>query len=100
MKYVVLSADGDRMVYCVPNKVADNLEDYCIEFSNNWLRTSPHAKKYRAGRGVCYSEEDFIEYLNQWIFPEQPSHLVENLGWIDFDENLPDKYKDCPQFNF
>ena len=41
----------------------------------------PPCKKYQVpGRGVCYNEEDFIEYLNKWKYPDQPSTLVENLG--------------------
>lgn len=98
MKNVVISADGDRKVYSVPDVVADNLREYCIEFCDKWLQSSPHAKKYRKGGGVCFNEEDFIEYLNTWIFPNQKSVFVENLGWIDFD--IPAPYTDCPQFNF
>ena len=45
MKNVIISADGDRMVYSVPDIVADNLTEYCIEFCDKWLRTSPYAKK-------------------------------------------------------
>jgi hypothetical protein len=99
LKNVVLSADGDRTVYSVPNKVADNLEEYCMEFCN-WLCTSTHAKKFRVEGGLCYNEADFIDYLNKWIFTNQQSKIIENLGWIDFECALPDKYKDCPQFNF
>ena len=29
MKNVIISADGDRIVYSVPNIVADNLTEYC-----------------------------------------------------------------------
>ena len=29
-----------------------------------------------------YNEEDFIEYLNEWVFPEEQSVLVENLGIV------------------
>lgn len=100
VKNVILSADGDRMVYSVPDEVADNLEVYCLEFCDNWLRTSPHAKKYRIKGCICYNESDFIDYLNKWIFPNEHSELVENLGWIYCDDLLPKKYKDCPQFNF
>ena len=32
MKPVILSADGDSVVYTVPDAVADNLEAYCMEF--------------------------------------------------------------------
>ncbi len=99
MKHIILSADGERKVYLVPDKVADNLESYCMEFCD-WLYTSPSAKKYRINKGVCYTEEDFIDYLNQYIFPEQPSKFIKSLGWIEFDSPLPEPYKDCPQFNF
>ena len=100
MKNVILSADGDRIVYSVPDEVADHLEAYCLEFCSKWLCTSPHAAKYRIGGGFCYNEADFIEYLNRWRFPQQPSVFVENLGWIDSDRLIPPKYKDCPSFNF
>jgi hypothetical protein len=47
MKEVILSADGDRVVYLVPDVVADNLKKYCLNFCTKWIRTDPHAKKYR-----------------------------------------------------
>ena len=100
MKNIVISADGDRKVYSVPDVVADNLREYCIEFCANWLRNDPHAKKYRKGGMTCFDEDDFIEYLNTWIFPNQKSVLVKNLGWVDFDSQLPAPYTNCPQFNF
>lgn len=43
MKNIVLSADGDRRVYSVPDTVADNLEQYCLNFCD-WLESSPQAK--------------------------------------------------------
>ena len=55
MKNVVLSADGDRMVYSVPDSVADRLDEYCLAFTE-WLYASPHARKYRIGGGLCYNE--------------------------------------------
>lgn len=88
------------MVYLVPDVVAEHLEDYCLEFCCTWLRTSPHAEKYRRGGGFCFNEADFIDYLNTWVFPEEPSRLVENLGWIEFDTPLPEGYRGCPEFNF
>ena len=97
MKYIVISADGDSKVYSVPDAVADNLREYCWEF-HEWLINSPHAEKYRIHGMVCYNEEDFIEYLNEWLFPEQKSVFVENLGWID--ENFPMPYTRCPYYNF
>lgn len=100
MKNVILSADGDRYVYCIPDESADNLEKYCMEFCDDWLKTSPNADKYRVNGILYYNQSDFIEYLNKWVFPEKRSKLVENLGWIPFDAPVPDKYKECPQFNF
>ena len=100
MKEVIISADGDSKVYLVPDVVADNLSEYCIEFCDKWMRTSPHAEKYRLHEGWCFNEEDFIEYLNEYIFPEQKSVLVKNLGWTDLGENLPAEYQSLPYFNF
>ena len=45
MKQVLLSADGEISVYCVPDAVADDLETYCLEFSCHWLHESPDAAR-------------------------------------------------------
>ena len=100
MKKVILSADGDRVVYSVPDVVADNLEKYCLEFCADWLHNSPNAKKYRIHGGVCFTEADFIDYLNQYVFPTEQSTFVKNLGWIGSGDALPEEYRDCPYFNF
>ena len=100
MKEVILSADGDSIVYLVPDAVADNLEEYCMEFCSNWLRYSPDANKYRKDGILCYTEKDFIDYLNAYVFPDCKSKMVENLGWTDFGVTLPAEYKDYPYFNF
>lgn len=100
MKEIILSADGDSMVYLVPDAVADNLSEYCVEFCDNWLWKSPNAERFRVGLGICYTEKDFIDYLNQYIFPEQKSMFVENLGWTELGKNIPMKYKHCPYYNF
>lgn len=95
MKNVILSADNEMKVYSVPDEVADDLDKYCMEFCCEWLKKSPHARKYRKGGGLLYNEEDFIEYLNKWIFPDKRSVLIENIGWT-----IPDKYRELPSFNF
>jgi len=100
MKEIILSADGDSVVYLVPDIVADNLSEYCIEFCDKWIWNSPDAKRFRIGDGVCYNEADFIEYLNQYIFPEQKSKHIKNLGWTNLGKDLPPKYKSYPYFNF
>ena len=100
MKQVILSADGDSVVYSVPDAVAENLAKYCIEFCDKWLRTSPHAKQYRVRGGLCYNEADFIDYLNRWVFPEEPSVFLKNLGWTDLGRSLSPEYRSLPYFNF
>ena len=100
MKKVILSADGDSIVYLVPDDVADNLEEYCLEFCSNWLRYSPDAEKYRKNGILCYTERDFIDYLNAYVFPNCESRIIENLGWTNLGDNLPERYKDYPNFNF
>ena len=100
MKNIVLSADGDSIIYSVPDIVADNLIEYCMEFANNWLWNSPDAEKYRTGEVVCYNESDFINYLNEYIFPNEKSVFVKNLGWTDLGKKLPEEYQALPHFNF
>lgn len=105
MKEVILSADGDSVVYSVPDEVADNLRKHCLYFCNKWIWTSPNATKYRhkdeaCGEYVAYGEADFIEYLNLWVFPDQPSIFVKNLGWTDLGKSLPIEYQNIPRFNF
>jgi len=100
VKYVLLSADNAPSVYLVPDVVADNLREYCIAFCDHWLHESPDAKEYQLGDGVGYNEEDFIKYLNKWIFPETPSLLIETLGWTASKSDVPALYKNCEWFNF
>ena len=103
MEQVLLSADGEISVYCVPDAVADDLETYCLEFSCHWLHESPDAARYRVKRGsavvVCYTEKDFIEYLNRYICTD-PSSLVTTLHNVYCKEELPEKYRGLPYFNF
>ena len=48
---------------------------------------------------VCYTEKDFIEYLNRYICAE-PSSLVTTLHNVYCKEELPEKYRGLPYFNF
>ena len=100
MKNLILSADGDSVIYSVPDIVAENLSEYCINFCNNWLRNSPDAEKYRTNGYLCYTEEDFIGYLNQYLFPDEKSVFVKNIGLTDYVKNIPEEYSDYPFFNF
>ena len=100
MKEVIISADGDSVVYLVPDAVADDLREYCISFCDKWMRTGSNAKKYKIKGVYCFNEADFIDYLNKYVFPEQRSVFVKNLGWTDLGRNLPAEYKNHPYFNF
>lgn len=100
MKEVIISADGDSILYSVPDAVANDLRGYCIEFCDKWMKTSPHAKKYRRNGGFCFDQTDFIEYLNTYVFPEEKSRFVKNLGPTEFGKKLPSEYRDLPYFNF
>ncbi len=97
MKYVVLSAGGGRGVYLVPGEAADNLRGFCLDFCGSRLRCSPKAAKHRVGGGC--NETAFIEYL-AGLFQASPPRFAESLGWTDFGEPLPGKYRGCPEFNF
>jgi len=103
MKRVLLSADSEIGVFTVPDKVAEHLEQSCLEFCCNWLHKSPDAAKYRVKMGgvtgVCYSEKDFIDYLNPYICDEQSTLLTSLTGVYDRDE-LPEEYAGLPYFNF
>lgn len=103
MKNVLLSADSEISVYAVPDEVADRLEEYCLEFCCNWLHESPDAAKYRVKMGsimgVCYSEKDFIDYLNQYICSER-STLITRLTGVYPGDELPKEYIGLPYFNF
>ena len=82
MKNVVLSADGERSVYLVPDEAADNVEELASGPFYGWLENDPRAEKYRTEQGYCFDETAFIEYLAQ-RFPDTPARFVEALG-IDF----------------
>ena len=105
MKEVIISADGDSIVYLVPDVVADNLRKYCLYFGNEWIWKSPDATKYRQRdkeglQFVVFSERDFIDYLNKYVLQEQKAVFIKNLGWTELGRNLPAKYKNHPYFNF
>lgn len=102
MREVILSAGGEAMLYAVPDAVAERLEDWCMDFCARWLWRSPDAAKYRRTVNgvtcVCFTEADFIDYLNTYAFPGRPSALIRGLG-CPFHA-VPAAYQDRPRFNF
>ena len=103
MKNVLLSHDFPISVYSVPDEVADHLEEYCNEFAFRWLWTSPHAAKYHVKIGdtvgVCFDDKDFIDYLNQYVCQE-PSVLLETFSGVYMPDEVPEKYRGLPWYNF
>lgn len=105
MAKIILSADTDWSLYSVPAEVVEQIGAFSAEF-DRWMRSSPHAGRYReqfeedgmSYTCVRYNEADFIEYLNRYAFPEQPSVLLE---WVcKFDDEIPQKYAGIPSYNF
>lgn len=100
MKEVILSADGDLTIYSVPDAVAENLYKYCMDF-NYRLQYTSFGEKYMNADGVyCYTEADFIDYLNQYVFPQERSEPIRTLGPFDLITQLPEPYRNLPRFNF
>ena len=100
MKQILLSADGPIRVYSVPDEVAADLYEWADRF-RDWMQNAPEASCYRtvfpSGTiGLCFNEEDFIQYLNNVAFPEQPSVFVQEVE----EDNIPEAFRSCPWFNF
>ncbi len=102
MKEVILSADNKAKIFLVPDDVANNLDDYCYEFCANWIWKNPNGAKllqvFDGQKVAVYDEMDFIDYLNEWIFPEQQSKLVRELEYYGYE--LPEEYNEYIQYNF
>lgn len=102
MKEVILSADNNAKIYLVPDEVADNLEEYCLDFCANWIWKNPNGAKllqvFNGHKVAVFDEADFIDYLNEWIFPKKQSTLIKELNYYDYE--LLEEYKGYPQFNF
>ena len=103
MKEVILSHDSEAMIYLVPAEVAANLDQYCWDFAANWVWHGPENGKFLKHfgdnqLGAVFGAPDFIDYLNKWVFPEQPSKLVKGLGCYDYE--IPEEYRFYPKYNF
>lgn len=102
MKKVILSSDDKVKIYLVPDEVANNLEMYCCEFASKWIWENPNGakllKEIRGQKIAVYTATDFIDYLNEWVFPQQKSMLIKQLDFYDYE--LPEEYKEYPKYNF
>jgi len=76
---------------------------YCLDFAINWVWHGPEnakfLKNFGGGQiGAVFGAPDFIEYLNRWVFPKQQSRLIKGLG--EYGYEIPEEYKNYPQYNF
>ncbi|MCQ2450241.1 MAG: hypothetical protein MJ132_08680 [Clostridia bacterium] len=94
MKEIILSADSDGVLFLVPDVVAENLAEYCLKFCD-WVYTNP---KFETKDGVCYNHYDFIDCLNEILFPNEISKEIKNVGPI-FKEPRA-QYQGIPYYNF
>lgn len=93
----------EAVIYSVPDQVADQLEKYCLDFATNWVWHGPENKRFLKDFGdgplvAVYGAPDFIDYLNRWAFPAEPSAIVKALGCYDYE--IPEEYSSYPKFNF
>lgn len=102
MKEVILSADGDLSLYSVPADVADNLVDVCNDFAINFVWHGGKSGKFLRLCGeqyvAFYTEQDFIDYLNEELYPQLKSEKIKTLG--SFDVGVPEEYERVPRYNF
>ena len=87
MKHVLLSADGPIRLCAVPDPVAEDLPEWADRF-RAWMETAPEAAHHRhvfpGGEvGLAFNEQDFIVWLAEVAFPEQPAAVLEDLGHIN-----------------
>ena len=104
MKEVILSHDSKALLYLVPEEVAEQLEDYCMDFACRWIWEDPRGaallQEINGHPCAVYGSQDFIDYLNRWVFPERPSCLVRELDFYGYEEEFPQEYRRYPRFNF
>lgn len=102
MKEVLLSSDSKVLMYAVSDEVAQALEEYCWHFATKWIWENPNGskllKEMNGQKVAVYEVADFIDYLNEEICPNQPSYLIKQLEYEDFE--LPKEYAKYPKFNF
>lgn len=85
MEKLMLSADGDIMLYEVNKKILDDF-DSLIEQFFQWKKTN------------CYDEQLFVKFLQQKCGNEAIK-FIKNLGWFD-DNNIPKEYENIKWYNF
>ena len=81
--------------------VESNTITYLLKeiFNGGELEREATTRKFRVvQREGSWSVNREIDYLNEWLFPEQRSMLIEQLDFCDYE--LAEEYDVYPQFNF
>jgi len=85
MDKLMLSADGDIMIYEVRKNIINDFDSILEEFYN-WKK----AKNY--------NEQLFVEFL-QKKFGKESIRFIKNLGRLDHN-NIPNEYRSIKWHNF
>ncbi len=85
MEKLMLSADGDVMLYEVDKRILNNFSNLIEQFFE-WKKTN------------CYDEQLFVKFLQQ-KYGSEAIRFLKNLGWLDYN-NIPKEYESIKWFNF
>ncbi len=85
MEKLMLSADGDIILYEVNKKILDDFDDLIEQFFQ-WKKTN------------CYDEQLFVKFLQQ-KYGKDAIKFIKNLKWFD-DNNIPKEYENIKWYNF
>ena len=60
-----------------------------MDFGFDWILNDPNAQKLRVTTpngevGYLFGAQDFIDYLNEFIFPDQKSELIAEMDFYDY----------------
>lgn len=83
MEKLMLSADGDVMLYEVKKEILSDF-DRLIEEFYEWKKTN------------CYDERLFVKFIQQKRGKEA-IRFIKNLGWLN---PVPEEYKEIKWYNF
>lgn len=85
MEKLMLSADGDIMLYEVNKNIIEDFNNILENFFR-WKKTN------------CYTEQLFVQFL-QNKFGIDSIKFIKNLGWFDY-KNISEDYKNIFWYNF
>ena len=85
MEKLMLSADGDIILYEVRKQIIDQFDDLLDQFFE-WKGTN------------CYSEQLFVNFLED-VYGNESIKFIKNLGCFHADK-IPEEYANIKWFNF